>query len=175
MTRRGRVRSALIAMTAAALLLGGCSREGQEQSVLERLNTASDDAPDEFMVLPRRPLVLPEDLATLPEPQPGETSRADLTPISDLQVALSGRTGQGVPSSADAALLSAVGGVTPNIRAILAEEDADWRDRHKGRLLERLLLKSQEGITYRAMILDADAELRRLRALGIRVPQLPEE
>ena len=164
-------------LLAASVAVSACSRGGDEQSTLERLNSGTVSAPDEFQVLPTKPLTLPDDLASLPEPTPGQGNRTDLTPIRDLEVALSGREGRAAAIGSDAAVVraAAAGGITPGIRDILAAEDEEWRRANKGRLLERLLLKNQEGITYRAMILDAQAELRRLRALGLRVPQLPEE
>ena len=163
-------------MILALLALAACGDRGEE-SVLDRVSSGTIQSPDEFAVLPAKPLILPDDLAALPPPTPGQTNRADLTPIQDLEVALTGRTGRGVASGADAAMLRTAtrGGITPGIRQVLAEEDVVWRDTHKGLVLERLLLRNSERVTYRQMILDAEAELRRLRALGIQVPQLPEQ
>ena len=171
-----RVKSVTV-LLAASVALSACGRSGSEQSPLERLNASAVTAPDEFKVLPRKPLELPDDLAALPAPAPGQGNRTDLTPIRDLEVALSGREGRSAATGSDAAVVRAASanGITPGIRDILAAEDEEWRRNNKGRLLERLLLRNQEGITYRAMILDARAELRRMRALGVRVPQLPEE
>ena len=74
---RSLVRS--IALLAGLLALVACARDG-DQSVIEQATARTDNSPDEFAVLPRKPLILPSDLSALPEPTPGERNRTDLTP-----------------------------------------------------------------------------------------------
>ena len=57
------MRAALL--TICALALAGCSNEGKLMTL------ASDDGPEEFAIVPTRPLELPPDLAQLPAPTPG--------------------------------------------------------------------------------------------------------
>lgn len=158
-----------------ALGLSACGGGGDGETVLERLSAGAVTAPDEFMVLPRKPLELPPDLTELPTPQPGATSRSDLTPITDAEVALSGRPGRAPAIPADRALLAATGTGAAGIRQTLSAEDEQWRSRNRGRLLERLFRRTDEGIVYRRQILDAEAELLRLRDAGIWVPPLPAQ
>ncbi|MEO0389181.1 MAG: DUF3035 domain-containing protein [Pseudomonadota bacterium] len=148
---------------------------GDDTSLAERLTAGSVQAPDEFRVLPQKPLELPEDLTTLPQPLPGTANRTDLTPQADVVAALGGRPGGAARTAGDAALLSVLGrqGVDPGIRSQLRAEDAEFRADNKGLLLERLTGRDTEFAVYGPQRLDPEAEYRRLLAIGIRVPPLP--
>jgi hypothetical protein len=131
--------------------------------------------PDEFGVLPTKPLVIPDDTTILPEPNAQGRNLADQRPRVDGVVALGGRgerlDATGVTNS-EAALIQAAGrkGVTANIRQITAEEDAEFRKRNKGKILERWVGSDVYSRRYRKQRLDEYAELLRLRKLGVKTP-----
>jgi hypothetical protein len=56
---------------------------------------AATDRPDEFAIVPNKPLETPEDMAALPEPTPGGANRADQTPLQDAVAALGGNPARG--------------------------------------------------------------------------------
>ena len=163
------MRGVILAMTACATL-GACAGGGDG---LRRFEGGT--GPDEFSVQPANPLVLPEDLSL---PQPGGTNRAVVDPVASAVVALGGRpdidTG-GVPA-ADAALVAQVSrnGVAPDIRTIVAEEDAAFRAR-RARIggWFNWLGRDRYFQAYASQALDAYAELQRFRNAGIAVPSAP--
>ncbi|NNU79580.1 DUF3035 domain-containing protein [Halovulum dunhuangense] len=165
------------ALIAVAVLAGCGGGAGDDRTLIDRIASSSNVAPNEFAVLPQKPLVLPDDLTALPEPVPGATSRADLTPNADALRALSGQDGRAAPIGSDNALLATVGAgqARPDIRAVLAAEDAAYREDNRGLPLDRLLGRVTERDIYEDELLDPEAELRRLRAQGVWVPQLPAE
>ncbi|MFE3836715.1 DUF3035 domain-containing protein [Pseudogemmobacter sonorensis] len=161
----------------AALALVGCSPRGEDGAPL--LMNIRSNGPDEFGILPSKPLQMPASLSELPQPTPGGSNRTDPTPEADAIAALGGRpqaAGGGVPS-ADAALFAHAGrfGTESGIRQTLAAEDVDWRRRNPGRLLERLFNVNVYHKAYEAMSLDQHAELARWRARGVRTPSAPPD
>jgi len=155
--------------------LSACSRDRDPN--LMRLRSAT---PDEFAILPTKPLEMPRSFAELPEPAPSGTNRADRRPEDEAIAALGGRPERvnqpGIPAG-DAGLVAAAGryGVNPTIRATLAEEDRDIRRRQGGRLLERLFGVNTYYRTYRPQAVPAYDELDRFRAAGRRTPAAPPE
>ena len=133
--------------------------------------------PDEFAIVPTKPLVIPENLAALPEPNPGGTNLADPTPLADAAAALGGNAGVLNRPSGDGALVAAATryGVDPSIRATLAAEDLAYRRANDGRLLERLFSTNVYFKAYEPLALDQYAELERLRRLGLRTSTVPPE
>jgi hypothetical protein len=134
--------------------------------------------PDEFSVLPTKPLEYPEDLTSLPTPNATGINRADKRPIEDGVVALGGkadRLNSNTVSKSEAAFINAAGrlGVSADIRNIVAAEDAEFRKRNKGRVLERWVGSNVYNLRYKSQRLDEYAELLRLRKLGIRTPTAP--
>ena len=134
--------------------------------------------PDEFSVLPTKPLEYPEDLSTLPEPNAQGINRADKRPIEDGVVALGGnadRLNSTTVFKHETALIAAAGrhGVTADIRQVLAAEDAEFRKRNKGKILERWVGSDIYTRRYKEYRLDEYAELLRLRKLGVRTPTAP--
>ena len=126
------------------------------------------------MVLPTRPLEMPANLAVLPPPAPGTPNLVDYRPHAEAIAGLSGRPG--APGNADgAALVVAAGPRDPSVRPELAAEDAEWRQTHHGRLLERLFSRDREALVYRPMVLDAPLEFERMRASGVAVPAATPE
>jgi hypothetical protein len=158
-------------LLAAVLALAGCG-DGGLAGGLRAAGIAGK--PDEFMVLPTRPLEMPANLAALPPPTPGQPNRVDYQPIPEAIAGLSGRPG--APGNADgAALVAAAGPRDPSVRAELAVDDAEWRRTHRGRLLERLTARDREALVYRPMVLDAPGEFERMRASGVGVPAASPE
>ena len=137
----------------------------------------SGDGPDEFSVLPALPLRAPPDL-TLPRPTPGAANLADPDPLADAIRALRGTppsavTG-GVPAR-DSALVAFASrnGVDPDIRSILANEDARFRDRARIARGFNIFGRDRYFPAYRRWALDAYAQIERFRALGVTVPSAP--
>lgn len=154
----------------AALAVSACGKKDPQL-----LNIKSQqDGPDEFSVLPNKPLTLPDDYAALPEPTKGGANRTDVTPLADATRALGGNPDAG---ARDGGLVSYASryGVTPGIRTALASEDLEYRRQNDGRVLERLFNVNVYFKAYRKQSLDQYAELERLRRLGVRTPSAPPE
>ena len=151
------------------LLLAAC---GDKEPKLLHIRSQSR-APDEFSVLPVKPLQLPEDIAALPEPTPGGLNLTDPTPEADAVVALGGRPDRG--AGADGGLVGHVGrfGTSANIREQLAAEDLEWRRDHDGRLLERLFNVNVYYKAYADMSLDQFLELEFWCKRGVRTVGAP--
>ena len=153
------------------LALAACSGDGK----LLNIKQQPGEGPDEFSVLPTKPLEIPEDVAALPTPTPGGSNRTDPTPEFDVAEALGGNAAILSRRSNDGALLAHAGrfGVSPDIRATLAAEDAQFRSENEGLFLERLFDVNVYFRAYEFMELDQYAELERLRRAGIRTPAVP--
>ncbi len=132
--------------------VSGCSGAGNadNRGLLERLSDRG--GPDEFGVVPQKPLEAPTDFSTLPTP--GGSNLADLTPNADVVVAMTGSGPRDAGAQAgDAALVAAI--------------------------LARAGTAPDDGFGFFALfggrsdLLDAQAELQRLRALGVRTPTAP--
>ncbi|KAA9006038.1 DUF3035 domain-containing protein [Histidinibacterium aquaticum] len=164
-----RLTIALIACVALTACAGG--RVG-----LRDLST-NGAGPDEFSVLPRNPLEIPENLNALPPPTPGGSNRADRYPIGEGIAALGGNPAAafagGIPAQ-DQALVSAAArfGVPTDIRATVAEEDAAFRGR-RGNFTSGLFGGDRYFSAYAPQSLDARAELTRFRQAGVRTPSAP--
>jgi hypothetical protein len=166
-------RVVLAAAGAALLLLAACSGDKAPQLMNIRQTT---NGPDEFTILPPKPLEMPEDLAALPEPTPGGANLTDPQPFDDAIVALGGNPNKsGTIPAADSALYAAAArkGTTAGIRETLAAEDLEWRRKNDGRLLERILDVNVYYKAYRDMSLDQQAELLRWRKAGAKTPSAP--
>jgi hypothetical protein len=167
-------RSAWAIAAVAILTLAGCS--GDESLMNVRSTT---QGPDEFGVLPTKPLEMPENLAALPPPTPGGANITDPTPQADAIAALGGNPSAprgGVPAS-DGALAQYAGryGVSPDIRGVLAAEDLAFRQDNQGRVLEKLFNLNVYYKAYEPLSLDQYAELEKWRARGLRTPSAPPE
>ncbi|NEX46767.1 DUF3035 domain-containing protein [Rhodobacter sp. ETT8] len=160
----------ILAVTCAALLAGCGNGSDTPQLMNIRSTTAG---PDEFGILPPKPLEMPTDLAQLPEPTPGGTNRTDPTPEADAILALGGRPGAG--AGLDGGLLAHAGryGVASGIRQTVAAEDLQWRRDNNGRVLERLFNVNVYYRAYENQSLDQHAELWRWRQRGVRTPSAP--
>lgn len=152
----------------AAAAVMGLSACGSGQ--LMNIETGQN-SPDEFAILPTRPLTMPPDLALLPEPTPGGASITDPNPAADAVAALGGNPArladQGI-GAADQALVAhaARRGSDPAIRQRLAQADADWRSGNRRRPLEALFGTSVYQRAYAPLALDSVAEQRRWQRAG---------
>ena len=162
---------------AAAAVLAGCAQDRDPRLLNIR---EGQGAPDEFAILPTRPLETPPDLTALPPPTPGGANRVDLQPQADAVTALGGSAAAlsrtGVPA-ADSALLASAGryGTAADIRPVLAAEDLEFRRRNDGRLLERVFNINVYYRAYEPQSLDQYAELVRWRQAGARTPSAPPD
>lgn len=165
-------RTRIAALIVAGAALAGCSDD--ENPILMNVRS-STSGPDEFAILPGKPLEMPQSLAALPTPTPGGTNRTDPTPQADAIVALGGRPNAAAPG--DGALLAYTTrrGVAPGIRQELAAADLEFRRKNNGRILERLFNVNVYFQAYKSQELDKYRELARLRAAGVRTPQAPPE
>jgi hypothetical protein len=169
-----RVKPLILLALAATVTLSACSRK---EGTLMNLRSPSR-GPDEFAILPTKSLEMPKDVVTLPDPTPGGSNRTDPTPRADAIKALGGNpralTTAGIPAG-DAAIVNTASryGVSGDIRAVLAEEDREFRSKNRGKLLERLFRVTVYFNVYDDQALDRDAELRRMRRAGVRTPAAP--
>lgn len=159
---------------AMVLTLAAC---GNGDKVPSLMNIRSATAgPDEFGIIPPKPLEMPEDIAALPEPTPGGPNRTDRDPQAEAVAALGGNLGprEGV-NTAHAGLYAYAAryGVTAGIRETLAAEDLEYRRQNDGRLLERLFNVNVYFKAYEAQSLDQQAELWRWRRAGVATPSAP--
>ena len=98
------MRAAVIVL--AMLSLAACTaREGER--TLTKFSKSRE--PEEFSILPRKPLSLPPSMRDLPAPDTSTGNRSDQTPLSDAVSALGGRaTADGARPTSDSALIAAV-------------------------------------------------------------------
>ena len=129
------------------------------------------NSPDEFAILPTRPLTMPPDLALLPAPTPGGANMTDPNPNADAVVALGGNptrlADQGIAASDGALVAHATRrGSDPAIREKLAQADVEWRSRNKRRPLEALFGTTVYQRAYRPLALDGQTEQQRWQRAG---------
>ncbi|MCF6314791.1 MAG: DUF3035 domain-containing protein [Marinosulfonomonas sp.] len=173
---RGTIALALIAV----LAVSACGGRKDPQLMNIRSNT---EGPDEFTILPGKPLESPDFTVALPTPTPGGANLTDPTPKADAIAALGGdparlnRTGGGTIGRGDASIVTHARrfGVTSGIRQALAAEDLEFRGRNRGRVLERAFNVNVYFKAYRKQSLDQYNELQRFRRLGVRTPSAPPD
>jgi hypothetical protein len=153
----------------ALMALSACSNGGEPR--LMNVRSASN-GPDEFSIVPPKPLQLPTDLAALPTPTPGGSNLTDATPNEDAIIALGGNPNAG-PGDVGLLAYASRYGVTSNIRGLLATEDLAFRTDNQGRILERLFNVNVYFKAYAKESLDQHAELERWRAVGVGNPSAP--
>lgn len=126
----------IAALTAVVLCLSGCGAGFQIREAVG----LDKNPPDAFVVMPTRPLEIPQDLSTLPPPSPGSVSPLEVDPQTLARQALGGGpvplsaaaapaygfAPVGAPSGSEQALLSAAGAgqAQPELRAQLQTEAA---------------------------------------------------
>lgn len=163
------------ALGVSVLALGACSDAGDP--ILMHAG-AQNRGPDEFAILPTRPLEMPEDLAALPAPNPGGGNRVDPQPRADVARALGGNPAAALAGgSMDGGIVNYASrfGRSGDIRAQLAAEDLEHRQRNRGRLLERVFGVNVYYDAYEPMWLDKYSELDRWRRAGARTPTAPPQ
>ena len=160
-----------LTLGAALIALGACG--GGDPRLMNIRNTES--GPDEFSILPTRPIAMPQDLSNLPQPTPGGVNRTDPDPQGDAIRALGGNPARDVRQAAGLAAYATRLGVSPDIRDVLAREDLAFRSQNRGRVLERLFNTNVYFRAYDETALDGYAELARLRSAGVRTPAAPPE
>ena len=160
-----------------ALLCAGLTACARGEPNLMRVES-SGRGPDEFGIVPGKPIEIPNDLRALPPPAPiGSGNRTDATPESDAVAALGGsparleRDGR----TPDGTLVTAASrfGVASNVRGELAAEDLEFRQRNRGRVLERLFGVTTYFDAYRRQELDQHPEQERWRRAGARSSAAP--
>jgi len=158
------------------LTLAACG--GRDREVTLTRLTHDGDGPDEFSILPGKPLQAPEDYASLPAPAPGAANLTDPTPKADSVAALGGNravlASSGV-SAGDASLVrhSRRYGADSAIRQTLRVEDTDVRRRHGRVNILKIGPRDDYTDAYRRQWLDSQGETARLRRLGIETPSAP--
>ncbi|MEO3417067.1 DUF3035 domain-containing protein [Roseovarius sp. CAU 1744] len=161
------------------LMLGLVAACGNKDKKLRRI-PKTGDGPDEFTIIPGKPLQAPESYSALPTPTPGGSNLTDQNPLADSAAALGGNAAAlataGIPAT-DAGLVRHASryGVTPGIRQTLSNEDAQVRRRHGRVNIFNIGPVDDYTNAYKRQWLDGDAEFRRLRRAGITVPSAPPE
>jgi hypothetical protein len=158
------------------MLVAGCADRNREPKLLNL--ASSTRGPDEFSILPTKPLQAPPDFTSLPPPTPGARNLVDPTPDEDAVAALGGNPAAlsrgGIPGT-DGAMVTYASryGVQSNIRQDLAAADLQYRRDNDGRLLERLFNVNVYFKAYKKQELDQYRELERFRRAGVRTPAAP--
>ena len=155
-------------------LLSACSSDDARLRDLYDVGTG----PEEFAVLPSKPLIIPNNLTKLPVPDASVGNLADPTPKRDLIEKLGGSIDDTDSiSKRDKNLLEYVSraGVDTNIREELAEEDRKFLRRMGVLTGVKLFRVDRYNQIYRKMTLSAPKELERWRSLGVRTPSMSSE
>lgn len=161
-------------MLALALGVAACGERDPRIMHIERGQTT----PDEFAILPSKPIEIPQNLTALPPPTLGGTNRTDVFPVEDAVAALGGNPARVRPDgqlSGDGALISQTTryGVQPGIRVELAEADAEFRRKNKGKLLERWFKVPTYYSAYKPQELNQYGALTLSRRAGLPTPAAP--
>ncbi len=154
---------------ALVLAVSACSKSGLRD--LRPIGTG----PDEFLVMPVKPLESPASFSELPQPTPGAGNVADQNPKAELIATLGGNpAATGVPAS-DNALLAATGrfGVDQEIRQELAEKDAKFRRREQRTARIKLFPVDRYEDAYRRQALDPFQVNQAYRDVQIGTPTAP--
>ncbi len=169
---------ALTFLAASAALASACTINSERGSSIGEQIGVITPAPDEFLIIARAPIEVPQDLSALPRPQPGAPSRLMPNPFVEAHETLF-RTpapveGPATPGAGEAALLGAAGASGDNsaIRAALDAEEEPRNDRRFG-------LTSVFGMPIPSNLGENDAyvvgveENERLRLQGLPTPAAP--
>lgn len=171
------MRSYSFMAAAAAAFLGACTISSERGGIGEQLGFAAG-APDEFLIIARRPLEMPASM-TLIRPEPGAPSRVDPNPFHDAHASLYREKEPrrlAAPSGGEATLLAGADAAGDNsvIRQVLAENEPETEERKYG-------LTSLFGVPIPANFGEDDdavvqpvAETQLLRRQGYLTPTAPE-
>ncbi len=165
---------AVILVTATATL-AAC---GADRDIRLRSFNSNAGGPEEFAILPTKPLEAPKNMTDLPPPTPGEANRTDLTPKKDAVAALGGKPSAlnrtGIPAS-EGSLVAYAGrnGRDQNIRGTLAKEDESFRRRQSFLTKIRIVKVDRYYQAYRRETLDGQSTATRWRRAGAPTPTAP--
>ena len=156
--------------------LAACGNRGEDVTLTRIQNEGP--GPDEFSILPTKPLEAPESYTQLPTPTPGSANLVDPNPKADGVAALGGNPAAlsgTAPASSDSGLVRHASryGTQPGIRQTLATEDADVRRRHGRINILRLGPIDDYTNAYKRQWLPPYTEEQRLRRSGIQTPTNP--
>ena len=165
-------------LVAILALCGLAACAGRERDIVLHDLRTNSGAPEEFSIVPNKPLQQPESFAALPPPTPGGANRTDQQPLADAVAALGGNParldpGTGVPSG-DGALVNRASrfGRDPAVRQDLAAADLEFRKRRS--LFTWSIVPTDEyNRAYRRQSLDPYDWLARSRQAGARTPSAP--
>ncbi|CUH86786.1 hypothetical protein PH5382_00699 [Phaeobacter sp. CECT 5382] len=159
-------------------LIGAVAVSGCVQKELRDIR-ATGTGPDEFLVLPPKPLTEPADYSALPAPTPGGSNLTDANPQAEAIAALGGKPAAAEPTGAipsgDAGLVTASSryGVAANVRQTLAAEDAKFLKRkRRGGKIKIAPVDRYEQI-YSKQTLDPFAVNAAFRRAGVATPSAP--
>lgn len=168
------MRRSILALTALTLGLAACASSDGKLSRIKN----SGNGPDEFTVLPTRPLQTPDSYNSLPPPTPGAANLVDTNPKADGIAALGGNPAATVPGqigAGDGGLVNHASrlGVTPGVRQQLATEDAETRRRHGRVNIFNIGPTDDYTDAYKKQWLDSYNEQQRLMQSGVVTPSAP--
>lgn len=158
---------------------GGVKRDPDRDFALHKIVNTSN-GPDEFTIVPGKPLQAPPSFVELPQPTPGGSNLTDQTPNADAVAALGGNPAaledRGVGAS-DGALVTAAArnGVDPTIRESLAAEDEEFRYRKWFFSRLRIFGSDEYFRAYSKETLDRHQTQEVWRRAGAPTPSAPPE
>ena len=166
----------------ALVVLAACGQRqdtGNRDTNLKQLRNPTG-TPEEFSIVPNKPLQTPDTLAELPQPTPGGSNRTDQTPLKDAVAALGGSPSRLDPQpgigAGDQALVARVSrfGRSPAIREELASADQAFRER-RSLFNWRLVPTDTYNRVYRSQMLDPYSSLEAARRAGLLTPSAAPE
>ncbi len=147
----------LTSLLAVSAMCSGCDTVKEELGLTRH-------TPDEFSVMQRAPLEIPQDLSLLPVPNPGAPRPQDVSAVAQAQQVILGdkKSDAEAPSKLENALLSKAGAAEPksDIRKQLAL-DAKVQSKDNRPVVKRILNLGTEDEA--ATIVDAGAEAKRIQ------------
>ncbi len=173
MTPRAWIILSLVVLTACGSRQDTADRDTNLRQLRNPTGT-----PEEFSIVPPKPLQAPETLSELPTPTPGGSNRTDQTPLKDAVAVLGGAPSrldaQDGIGAGDQALVARVSrfGRDPSIRTQLASADQEFRER-RSLFNWRLVPQDTYNRVYRNQTLDPYAALEAARRAGLLTPSAP--
>jgi hypothetical protein len=166
----------VLSALAVSIILAGCDTSSGVGRFFA--GTDNDAGPDEFGIVPTKPLEFPKEFTTLPEPTPGARNLTDPLPEQDAVAALGGRPAQLESTQINAgegALLAAAtrNGTAENIRTVLKQDDEKFRKKNGPKLIERLFRVNTYLKTYEEQTLAARKTNDLYRRSGFKTPTVP--
>jgi len=168
------VRGSLAVMALAALAVtAGCTGKNG----LRKLDSPGR-GPDEFMIIPAKPLAEPKSYSDLPPPTPGGVNRTDRDPAAEAIIALGGTPPslQSIPASDNRLVQQASRyGVDTSSRQVLAEEDEKFRRRNSRMMGLKIFVPDKYSEAYKNQAIDPFEVNDRFRKAGIPTVSAPPE